>query len=253
MKLVLLAGPGESTTFVYNAINDHFPINDVIIEDKVSIRRLITLRIKKLGGLKVINQLIFQLTMPKILFFLSKSRLEFLKKQYNLSDKAILTDKVHFVKSVNEEECISILKKINPDVIIVNGTRIISNKVLSSVSSLFINTHVGITPEYRGVHGAYWALVKNDKANCGVTVHKVDKGIDTGDLLRQATIDVGEKDNFVTYPYHQYGVGINLLKEVLDDYENSKLNTFKKDFAESNLYYHPTIFEYLINRLKGVK
>ena len=40
--------------------------------------------------------------------------------------------------------------------------------------------HAGITPQYRGVHGGYWAVVNNDPEHCGVTIHFVDKGIDTG-------------------------------------------------------------------------
>jgi folate-dependent phosphoribosylglycinamide formyltransferase PurN len=67
------------------------------------------------------------------------------------------------------------LKAINPDLVIVNGTRIISKKVLSSINSKFVNIHVGITPKYRGVHGTYWALVNNDVENSGVTVHFVDE------------------------------------------------------------------------------
>jgi folate-dependent phosphoribosylglycinamide formyltransferase PurN len=37
------------------------------------------------------------------------------------------------------------MKAINPDLVIVNGTRIISKKVLSSINSKFVNIHVGIT------------------------------------------------------------------------------------------------------------
>jgi methionyl-tRNA formyltransferase len=74
---------------------------------------------------------------------------------------------------------------------------------------------VGITPEYRGVYGAYWALLNNDVENCGVTIHKVDKGIDTGALIKQAVIQIGNRDNFKTYPVHQYGVAIGLMKQTL--------------------------------------
>jgi hypothetical protein len=54
---------------------------------------------------------------------------------------------------------------LNLDVIIVNGTRIISSKVLESMPALFINSYRYNTT--MGVHGAYWALVSNDKENCG--------------------------------------------------------------------------------------
>src|SRR5690606_24425483 len=95
---------------------------------------------------------------------------------------------VHWVPSVNATQCIDLVQKIEPDIVVVNGTRIISKKVLDAVPVSFINTHVGITPKYRGVHGAYWALACGDTDNCGVTVHLVDKGIDTGGILKQAVI-----------------------------------------------------------------
>lgn len=254
MKIVLLAGKGESTLFMYNALNEIFPIEKVIIEDKISSKKLIQIRIKKLGFFKVINQLLFQIIISKTLSFVSKKRIKFLKEYYNLSEKAIEEKKLNYVSSVNDSECIAILKELSPDVIIVNGTRIISSKVLESTPALFINTHVGITPQYRGVHGAYWALVKDDKENCGVTIHKVDKGIDTGDLVRQATIKISKEDNFTTYPLHQYGAAVNLMKESLEDFQDDKFKTFKKEIAESNLYYHPSFFTYLYYRIvKGVK
>ncbi len=254
MKIVLLAGKGESTLFMYNAISEFFPIEKVIIEEKISTKKLIEIRIKRLGFIKVINQLLFQIIISKVLTYTSKKRRQFLKEYYNLSEKSIEEGKITYVSSVNDLECIKILKDFNPDIIIVNGTRIISNKVLQSTSALFINTHVGITPQYRGVHGAYWALVKDDKENCGVTIHKVDKGIDTGDLIKQATIDITEEDNFTTYPLHQYGVGIDLMKETVVDFQSNKFNTFKKENVNSNLYYHPTFSGYLYNRIiKGIK
>jgi len=254
MKIIFLAGKGQSTLFMYNALKDSFSIDKVIIEDDISIVKIIKGRIKRFGFFKVINQLLFQLTISKLLKSLSKKRITALKKHYKLFVEPIPEEKRIKVSSVNDSECITAIKKINPDVIIVNGTRIISSKVLESTSALFINTHVGITPQYRGVHGAYWALVSNDKENCGVTVHKVDKGIDTGEIVKQYVIEISKPDNFTTYPFHQYGVAIDLMKSTLNDIKNNNFKTFKKENVESNLYYHPTFSGYLYNRLfKGVK
>jgi methionyl-tRNA formyltransferase len=75
---------------------------------------------------------------------------------------------------------------LNLDVIIVNGTRIISSKVLESMPALFINIH-GITLQYGGAWSIL-ALVSNDKENCGVIVDKLDQGIDTGEIITQCTI-----------------------------------------------------------------
>lgn len=254
MKILMLVGNGESSLFIYNALKKKYIIDKVIIEDKVSTKKLIRSRIKKLGFFKVTNQLIFQLTISKVLKISSSKRIEELKKKYSFSSHIIKDSVLIKVSSVNDNECIMAIKKINPDIIIVNGTRIISTKVLDSTSAIFINTHVGITPQYRGVHGGYWSLVCNDEKNCGVTIHKVDKGVDTGDIIYQNIITITKQDNFSTYPYLQYGVAIPLIKSALNDIINDNLRTFKKDNLKSNLYYHPTILGYLYNRIfNGIK
>ena len=108
--------------------------------------------------------------------------------------------------------------------------------------------HVGITPKYRGVHGGYWALVKNDSENCGVTIHFVDAGIDTGEVIFQQRITVTNKDNFVTYPLLQLSEGIPYMKKALQDIIKGQIVT-KKNPQESFLWYHPTIWQYLYHRV----
>jgi methionyl-tRNA formyltransferase len=254
MKTIILAGKGKSTTFLYNALKDDFDIEKVVIEEKVDIKKFIKRRIKRLGYFSVFNQLLFQSTIPKILSYFSKKRVAELKMKYNLSSVPIPEHKILNVPSVNSKESINFLKDIDPTVVIVNGTRIISTKVLKCTKAKFINTHVGITPFYRGVHGAYWALVANDIKNCGVTIHEVDQGIDTGLILKQARITISKNDNFTTYPYHQYGVSIAPMKTVLNEIKNNTLVYQKKSFESGKLYYHPTFTGYLYHRIfKGVK
>ena len=254
MKILILAGKGESTTFLYNALKDKYCIETVIIEDKESVRKFVKRRIIKNGLLWVIDQIIFQLTIPKILRYTSKKRINKLKKELQLSDTPIETNKLYFVTSVNDERCLDLLKRYSPDLVIVNGTRIISKRIINSINSIFINSHVGITPEYRGVHGAYWALANNQPELCGVTIHIVDEGIDTGKILKQAIIKPTKEDNFATYPYLQYSKAIELVNEVIFEANNKMLNPYKKDNVESKLYYHPTFTGYIKKYLKyGIK
>ena len=56
----------------------------------------------------------------------------------------MLKDKLIEEPSVNSDTCKSIIAKIKPDIIIVNGTRIISTKILNSTQAVFVNTHAGI-------------------------------------------------------------------------------------------------------------
>jgi methionyl-tRNA formyltransferase len=74
--------------------------------------------------------------------------------------------------------------------------------------ALFINTHTGIH-KYSGVHGAYWALVSNDKENCGVIVDKLDQGIDTGEIITQCTIVL----NWLILSLTLYNMAVDLMKQ----------------------------------------
>jgi methionyl-tRNA formyltransferase len=173
---------------------------------------------------------------------------------YGLNDSPIPEDKVTRVSSVNSERCIEALRTAAPDVVVVAGARVIAEQVLASVKTMFINVHAGITPLYRGVHGGYWSLVHNDRNNCGVTVHLVDKGIDTGGIVHQAIIQPSSADNFTTYPLLQLGEGIGLLKLTIREIQAGTLAIKPAPLRPSRLWSHPTLSEYYSNRTRnGVK
>jgi methionyl-tRNA formyltransferase len=253
-KIIMLSGRGSSSTFMYNGLKDEFDILAVLVEDKGSKKKFLKRRIKKLGIVKVVGQMLFQMTVPRILTATSRGRIDEIKSTYKLDATPIPTEVIRQITTVNSPECIELIKSIDPDLIIVNGTRIISEKVLSSTSAPFINTHVGITPKYRGVHGGYWAVANNDKENCGVTVHIVDKGIDTGSILFQKTVALHPKDNFATYSLIQTGEGIALMKKAIRDFQQGKLQPISGPSCDSKLWYHPTLWTYLRKLiLNGVK
>jgi folate-dependent phosphoribosylglycinamide formyltransferase PurN len=137
---------------------------------------------------------------------------------------------------------------LNPDVLIVNGTRIISKQTLESVSAPFINIHTGITPAFRGVHGGYWAVASNNRSLFGTTVHYVDPGVDTGGIIEQVFTEPAKKDNFYTYPYLQYAIVLPALKKVIETCsEGNRPKTIPAVTAESTLWFHPTIFQWFAN------
>lgn len=252
-KVVMLVGSVDDTArIIYNALKNEFNIVKVIEEQPESKQKFIKRRIKRLGLFTVMGQIAFILW-NKQEKKKSLSRIETIKREASLDSSDYEEGIVQQVESVNSQEVIEELKQLNPDVIVVNGTRIISSKVLKSVSAPFINTHTGITPKYRGVHGGYWALTQLDSDNCGVTVHLVDKGIDTGGILYQDTIKISAQDNFNTYPYLQYAAAVPMMKAAIKDALSKNIQPKTNDLP-SKLWYHPTIFEYLkYQKLYGVK
>lgn len=246
----MLAAPGDSTNIVYHALRP----DRVIIEKPVSSWQLFRRRIKKLGWKTAIGQVAFRLLIVPWLAFSSRRRIDSIVDQHQLSLAPIPETEIIHANSVNDDATIRALADVKPDVVLVNGTRIIAERVLKSSKATFLNTHAGITPLYRGVHGGYWALAGGDLENCGVTVHVVDPGIDTGSIVAQARIQPTPQDNFATYPYLQLAAAVPLLKKAVAAAADGSLELQSAPPGKSKLWTHPTIAEYLRARIaSGVK
>ena len=247
-RLVLLTADGCSGRIAANFLCRHFPALTVIVERPVSRAELLRRRLRRLGWLTVAGQLAF-MAFARAQDRLSRRRIAEIKRQAGLDDRLPAGVPVIHVASVNAAECVARLAALNPAVVLVVGTRIIEVTVLRALGVPFINYHAGITPKYRGVHGGYWALAQGDRENCGVTVHLIDPGIDTGGVLYQTRIAPAAADNFSTYPYLQLAAALPLLAQAARDAIAGKLQVRPIDLP-SRLWSHPTIWSYLANAIR---
>jgi folate-dependent phosphoribosylglycinamide formyltransferase PurN len=251
IKVVLFCGSGRLARLIHSNLEDYCNFTAIVQEKQGSRWLLFKRRIKKIGFSKAFGQLAFVIV-NKFLAKLDRTRIQQIVDRFDEKDRPFPKATLFAVNSINDEEVEKIVAEQKPDLILVSGTRILSKKLISSVNCPIVNTHVGITPKYRGVHGGYWALRNNDIENFGVTVHLVDPGIDTGGILYQDTTKPGPRDTINTYPYLQIELAIPLLRQVISDLENNKLKVLQPRLA-SNLYHHPTLVEYLFHRLfRGV-
>ena len=252
--VVMLAAPCDATEIVYRTLDQAFGVRRVILEQPMRRGEFLRRRAKRLGWLKVAGQVIFQGMVVPALEQSSRTRIRELKAQLGLAGVPLPACVITHVPSANAPESIAALRALQPEVVVLSGTRILSQTVLSSVPAVFLNVHIGITPLYRGVHGGYWALVDGLPERCGVTVHRVDPGIDTGEIVSQAVIAPSRDDNFATYPYLQLGAAVPLLLQAVRAALAGKLPVQQAPPGQSRLLTHPTAAEYLWYRVtRGVK
>lgn len=250
--IVLLGGDNPTTWIVYNALVQHFGPLKALIEPRVAKRAMFRTRVRKLGLFRVLSQIAFVMLVRPFLRRAGERRIREICQRFGLETIAPLTRDIITIDSANSADCLAVLKEIAPKVVIVNGTRILKPATLASVNAVFLNTHQGITPGYRGAHGAYWALHEDDRARCGVTVHIVDQGIDTGNIVGQALIKPEPGDSFVTYPYLQTAAALPMLLEAVRQALEGALSS-EPVSGKSGVWYHPGFFQYLAGRLRGVR
>jgi folate-dependent phosphoribosylglycinamide formyltransferase PurN len=219
-----------------------FPDLTIIVEQHVPRFKLIRSRMRRFGLFHTAGQLAFILysrhirrhAAGRIAEIVAASELE-----------ARWPDGIERIEvvSVNAPDTVARLKELRPKVVLVVGTRIISRKVLAAVEAPFINYHDGITPKYRGIHGGYWASARNDLVNFGATVHLVDPGVDTGEVLYQVRLRPSGEDNYATFSYLQLAAALPLLVRAAEDAIGGTVTPQTVDLP-SQLWSHPTIWRY---------
>ena len=249
----MVATDSPATWMIFNALDRAVGVDHVVIEDHVSARALLAARARRLGRLTAAGQAIFRLAIQPLVERLSRRRSGEILAEADLDATPPEADRVTRVASINDAAAVEALQKLAPRVVAVAGTRIISRSVLDAVGAPFINMHAGITPRYRGVHGGYWALACDDHEHCGVTVHLVDRGVDTGAVIAQARIEPTARDSFATYPLLQLVAGLPLLVEAVRAVLEDRLVEAATS-GPSRQWYHPTAWGYLLGWVRrGVR
>jgi len=136
-------------------------------------------------------------------------------------------------KNVNSDEFISILKKYDCDLFVsMSFNQIFKTKIINFTKHKIINCHAGKLPFYRGKNVLNWVLI-NDEKEFGITVHYVDEGIDSGDIILQRSYKILDHDNYKTLLERAYVECANILYDTI--------LMFKKELvkAQKQIELHP--------------
>lgn len=96
------------------------------------------------------------------------------------------------VDTPNSAEARAFLELLAPDLLIARCKFILKKEIFSRAAVGTFVFHPGICPEYRNAHGCFWALVHRDLERVGMTLLRVDEGIDTGPVYFHGTCDIDE-------------------------------------------------------------
>jgi Formyl transferase len=96
------------------------------------------------------------------------------------------------VTSPNADEARAFLERLRPDLAIARCKIILKQAIFGVPRIGTFVLHPGICPEYRNAHGCFWALTRRDLERVGMTLLRVDPGIDTGPVFLHGTCDFDE-------------------------------------------------------------
>ncbi len=108
------------------------------------------------------------------------------------------------------------LRDLKPEfIVVVAYGKILPEEVLAIPEKGCINVHASLLPKYRGAAPIQWALIRGERET-GVTTMLMDKGMDTGDILMQETLVIGEDDNAATLSEKLSELGARTLIRTLE-------------------------------------
>lgn len=213
MKIVLFSRVPRWYSFKNERLVSHlsaegFEIAGVIVEEVPTVKALKEWT-KKLG---------FGVFVKKVAQRLARKRNVSSASAPNRANSLAIVDvspKVFHFASHNSPECIQKVKELSPEVIVLRGCGIIKKGMLEIPKIGVINPHYALLPDFRGMDVTEWSALHGEPI--AVSVHSVNKGIDTGTVLKSEIIQPTTDDTAGSLRDKSATLAVKLLKEALVD------------------------------------
>ncbi|MFC1646008.1 methionyl-tRNA formyltransferase [Candidatus Omnitrophota bacterium] len=125
--------------------------------------------------------------------------------------------------------CLDYIKKLDPDIFVVfSYGKILPEKMLDMPKIMPINIHASLLPKYRGAAPINWALI-NGEAKTGITIIKMNKKMDEGDIVLKNEIDIEDSDSCITLEDKLSKLAVKTLRDTLKAIESNKVELIKQD------------------------
>ena len=122
-----------------------------------------------------------------------------------------------------DEGFIAELRRLSPDLIVVVAYgQILPRAILELPKFGCLNVHTSLLPKYRGAAPIQWAIL-NDERETGVTIMKMDEGLDTGPIVSLAKTPIAPEDDASALHDHLGRMGAELLTRTIPDYVDGKI------------------------------
>ena len=116
---------------------------------------------------------------------------------------------------INSKENREILKTYQPDLLVsIGGNQIFKRPLLDLATYGCVNLHTALLPKYRGLMPSFWVLKNNEKYT-GVSVFFVDEGIDSGPILVQKKVEIGDRSQEELIKYTKQ-IGMECIIESIE-------------------------------------
>lgn len=157
---------------------------------------------------------------------------------------------IELTGSINSEASLARLRTYNPDLLIsIAGNEIFRRPLIDLAPMGCLNLHSSLLPKYRGLMPSFWVL-KNRERVTGVSVFFVDDGIDSGPILVQKSIEIGNMSQDELIRQTKY-LGMEAIIEAIKKIHAGDNETMENRDEDKSYYSFPTRADVMAFRAAG--
>jgi hypothetical protein len=149
------------------------------------------------------------------------------------------------VSSPNGADARRFIAEQRPDLVVARCKTLLKEDVFSIPRLGTYVMHPGICPEYRNAHGCFWALASGDFDNVGMTLLKIDKGVDTGPVFGYFRVPANPGESHVVTQHRVVLEHLDAIRDRLIDIEYGDAEPFPVHGRPSAVWGQPWMSAYL--------
>lgn len=140
---------------------------------------------------------------------------------------------------INKAENLNIIKSFEPDLLVsIAGNQIFKLPLINLAPLGCLNLHTAILPKYRGLMPSFWVL-KNNEKETGVSVFFVDEGIDSGPILVQKRVEIGQRSQSELIEFTKK-LGMDAILEAIEKIYGGSYQLIPNNANEMTYFSFPT-------------
>jgi len=148
-------------------------------------------------------------------------------------------DEIAVDRSLNSESSLDSLRAATPDLLIsIAGNEIFKKPLIELAPLGCLNLHTALLPKYRGLMPTFWVM-KNGEKETGVSVFYVDEGIDSGPILVQETVEIGNMTQKELIECTKM-LGMKAIIKAIEKIRDGDTRTLPNDKEQSSYFRFPT-------------
>jgi len=157
-----------------------------------------------------------------------------------------------YTNRVNAKETLNKIRALAPDLVVASCAQIFGKELLSIPKIASINRHSSLLPSYGGILPVLQAIAHGEK-QIGVTIHYIDQGIDTGRVIIQESIPLGEKKILFNLYSECFKLSSKLILLALESIERGEGYFSENQNIKRSYYSFPTDQEWKMFKKNGGK